>query len=240
MRSTTSAGRTIGALVFLHLATGLITPYIMLQAVSRSASDLSVAAGMETQLRLAVALLFVGGLIPVAIAITAWPLIHPRSRPLAQWLLALAAVSLAMQIVENQHFLSLLSLSLEHERATGDAAAVLAATAPIVRTGWRWAHYTHLLSVVGWMLFFCGVLFRLAMVPRVLAAAGIVTTMMQLGGITLPVLLGYRVPFPLEAWGMPLGVAYLGLSLWLLARGVAGQPADGGLLPSPKPPEPLG
>lgn len=240
MQAAKNDGRIIGVLVFLHLATGLITPYIMLQAVSTSASDLAVAAGMETQIRLAVALLFVGGLIPVAIAIAAWPMVHPRSRALAQWLLALAVVSLAMQIVENQHFLSLLSLSLEHGRATGDAAAVLAATAPMVRAAWRWAHYTHLLSVVGWMLFFCGVLFRLALVPRALAAAGIVTTLMQLGGITLPVLLGYRVPLPQAAWGMPLGVAYLGLSLWLLARGVAGHPADGGLLPPPKPPEPLG
>jgi hypothetical protein len=220
MRSTKSVGRIIGALVLLHLATGLLTPYIMLQPLSASAaSNLAVAAGMETQIRLAVALLFVGGVIPVAIAITAWPMIHPRSRALAQWLLALAVVTLAMQIVENQHFLSLLSLSLEYGRAGGDAAAVLAATAPMVRATWRWAHYTHLLSVVGWMLLFCGVLFRLALVPRALAAAGIVTTMMQLGGITLPVLLGYRVPLPPEAWGMPLGVAYLGLSLWLMTRG---------------------
>jgi len=229
MRSTKSVGRIIGALVLLHVATGLMTPYIMLQAVSAApASDLAIAAGMETQIRLAVALLFVGGVIPVAIAITAWPMVLPRSRALAQWLLALAVVSLAMQIVENQHFLSLLSLSLEHGRAGGDAAAVLAATAPMVRAAWRWAHYTHLLSIVGWMLLFCGVLFRLALVPRALAAAGIVTTLMQLGGITLPVLLGYRVPFPPAAWGVPLGVAYLGLSLWLMATGFADQPADGG------------
>jgi len=105
---------------------------------------------------------------------------------------------------------------------------VLAATAPMVRAAWRWAHYTHLLSVVGWMLLFCGVLFRLALVPRVLAAAGIVATILQLGGITLPVLLGYRVPLPPEVWGLPLGVAYLGLSLWLMASGFADQPADGG------------
>jgi len=234
MRSTKSVGRIIGALVLLHVATGLMTPYIMLQALSAApASDLAIAAGMETQIRLAVALLFVGGVIPVAIAITAWPIVLPRSRALAQWLLALAVVTLAMQIVENQHFLSLLSLSLEHGRAGGDAAAVLAATAPIVRAAWRWAHYTHLLSVVGWMLLFCGVLFRLALVPRALAAAGIVTTLMQLGGITLPVLLGYRVPFPPAAWGVPLGVAYLGLSLWLMVRGFAEHPADLAFLHAP-------
>ena len=229
MRSAKIVGRTTGVLVFLHLATGLMTPYIMLQPLSASpASALAVAAGMETRVRVAVALLFVGGIIPVAIAITLWPLLVSRSRALAQWLLTLAAVSLAMQIVENQHFLSLLSLSLAHGRAGGEAAAVLAAMAPVVRGAWRWAHYTHLLSVVGWMLLFCGVLFRLALVPRALAAAGIVTTMMQLGGITLPVLLGYRAPLSPSAWGVPLAVAYLGLSIWLVARGFADQPDDDG------------
>ena len=220
MQATQRSGRILGVLVVLHLATGLLTPYIMLQPVSAS-SDVAVAAGMETRIRLAVALLFVGGVIPVAIAITAWPAVRTRSQALAQWLLALAGVSLAMQIVENQHFLSLLSLSLEHGRAEGDAAAVLATTAPLVRGAWRWAHYTHLLSVVGWMLLFCGVLFRLALVPRALAAAGIVATLMQLVGITLPVLLGYRVPFSPEVWGVPLGIVYLGLSLRLMAKGFA-------------------
>lgn len=224
MRSTTSVGRIIGALVFLHLATGLMTPYIMLEPVSATPNDFTVAANMETQIRLAVALLFVGGVIPVAIAITAWPVVVPRSHALAQWLFALAIVALAMQIVENQHYLSLLSLSREHGRAGSDAAAALAATGPTVRAAWRWAHYTHLLSVVGWMLLFLSVLFRLVLIPRALAAVGVVTTVMQLVGITLPALLGYRVPFPQAAWGVPLGLAYLGLSLWLLARGFVSGP----------------
>lgn len=227
MRSAKRVGRITGALVFLHLATGLITPYVLLHPVSAApAGALAVAAGVETQVRLAVALLFVGGVIPVAIAITAWPILHARRPALGQWVLALAVVSLAMQIVENQHFLSLLSLSLEHGRAGADAA-VLAAAAPIVRAAFRWAHFTHLLSVVSWILLFSGALFRLTLVPRALAAAVVLTTLMQLGGITLPPLLGYRVPFPLEVWGMPLGVAYLGLSLWLTARGFADEPAAG-------------
>jgi hypothetical protein len=53
-----------------------------------------------------------------------------------------------------------------------------------------------------------------------LAAAGVVATLMQLGGITLPVLLDYSVPFRMEFYGMPLGVVYLVLALWLLIRGL--------------------
>lgn len=227
MQSAKSVGRVIGALVLLHLATGLITPYVILQPVSGPATAiLARAAALETQIRIAVSLLVVGGVIPVAIAITAGPVLAPRHRALGQWLLALAAVSLAMQVVEIQHYLSLLSLAQEHGRAVGPAADAIAATAPVVRAAWRWAHYTHLLSVVGWILLFWGTLLRLAWVPRWLSGAGLVTTLMQLGGITLPVLLGYRVPLPMEAWGMPLGAAYVGLSLWLMARGLPGQAAD--------------
>jgi hypothetical protein len=227
MQQARRVGRAIGALVFLHLATGLMTPYMILQPLSgQSAGAMAVAAGMEDRIRLAVAMLFVGGVIPVAIAITAWSVLRARGPALGQWLLALAAVSLAMQVVENQHYLAQLSLSLEHGRADADTAAVLAAVASQIRAAWRWVHYTHLLTVVGWMLLFCAVLFRLALVPRALAAAGVVTTLMQLGGITLPALLGYRVPFAMEVWGVPLAFAYLGLSLWLLARGFASAPSD--------------
>jgi hypothetical protein len=42
---------------------------------------------------------------------------------------------------------------------------------------------------------------------------------LQLGGITLPVLLDYRVPLRMEFYGMPLGLAYLGVALWLMTKG---------------------
>jgi hypothetical protein len=61
-------------------------------------------------------------------------------------------------------------------------------------------------------------LFRHALVPRVLAAAGLVTAVLQFVGITLPVFLNYRMPFP-TLFGMPLGVANLALAAWLLVKG---------------------
>ncbi len=220
MRSEMGVARILGALVVLHLATGLITPYVLLQPLSAApAGDLGLAAAMEDRVRLAVAMLVAGGLVPLAMAITLRPALEPGHAAAGHWLLALAGVSLAMQLVECQHYLSLLSLSLLHGQAPPDSAPLLAATAPMVRAAWRWAHYTHLLSVVGWVLLFTVVLFRVPLVPRALAAAGIVTTLMQLAGITLPVLLGYRVPFPQAVWGMPLALAYLGIALWLIIRG---------------------
>jgi hypothetical protein len=135
------------------------------------------------------------------------------------WLLALAVVNLALQVVENQNWLSMLSVSQEYARAEAPHAAFLQALATTVRCALRWAHYTHILVVVGWMLLFFTVLYRLAVVPRVLAAAGVVTAMMHLGGVTLPVLLDYRVPLREEFYAMPLAVPYLGLALWLMTKG---------------------
>lgn len=134
-------------------------------------------------------------------------------------MLALAVVNLALQAVENQHWLSMLSLSQEYTRAASADAGVLQSMGTVVRSAWKWAHYTHLLVVVGWMFLLYGLLYRLAMVPPALAATGLVTSVLQLGGITLPVLLNYRVPLRAEFYGMPLGLAYLSLALWLMTKG---------------------
>jgi hypothetical protein len=61
-------------------------------------------------------------------------------------------------------------------------------------------------------------LWRSALVPRVLAILLLVTTLLQITGITLPQFLAYRSP-NLMLMGMPLGFAYLALSVWLMIKG---------------------
>lgn len=225
MTSAGTIGRIIGVLVLIHLATGLTVPYILMQSITAPpASFLAEAARIASQIRLSVALLFVGGVATVAIAIVAWPVLRQHSYAMGQWLLALSVVNLALQVVENQHWLSMLFLSQEYTRATPTDGALLQALAPTVRSGWLWAHYTHLLVVVGWMFLLYAVLYRLKMIPRVLAAVGLLATLLQIGGITLPELLDYQVPFRMALYGMPLGVMYLGLALWLMIRGFKERP----------------
>ena len=77
---------------------------------------------------------------------------------------------------------------------------------------WAW----HRIERAPWI---SSLLYRLALVPRALAAIGLVATMLQIAGITLPVLLGYSVPLRPEFFGMPLGLAYLVLALWLMTKG---------------------
>ncbi len=220
MNPARNVGRIIGMLVLIHMATGLTIPYILLDSLTAPpASFLANAAGIAFQVRLSVVLLFVGGAATIAIAVAAWPVLRQRSYAMGLWLLALAVVNLALQAVENQHWLSMLFLSQEYTRAAGADVGFLHSMATVVRSAWQWAHYTHLLVVVGWMVLLYSLLYRLAMVPPALAATGLVTSVLQLGGITLPVLLDYRVPLREEFYGMPLGLAYLGLALWLMTKG---------------------
>lgn len=212
-------GRIIGILFLIQLASGLIVPYVLLHPLTRPpAAFLDTAAGMSFQVRLNVLVLFVGGALSVAISIAAWPTVRQRSPGLGLWLLALGVVNFTLQILENSHWLSMLSVSQAYADAGAGQAELFRALGIVVRSAWKWAHYSHILVVVGWIFTLYGLVFRCALAPRPLAALGMGTCVLQVVGITLPVFAGYRMPFP-ELFGVPLGLTNLSLSLWLIAKG---------------------
>ena len=61
-----------------------------------------------------------------------------------------------------------------------------------------------------------GVLFRFRLVPRVLAVLGLIGSLLQISGVTLPALLGYA---PETRLAMPLAPAYVALAVWLMVKG---------------------
>ncbi len=80
MKSARNVGCVIGVLVLIHMATGLTIPYILLDSLTAPpASFLANAAGISVQVRLSVALLFVGGAATIAIAVAEWPVFRQRS-----------------------------------------------------------------------------------------------------------------------------------------------------------------
>lgn len=216
MTSAKRVGRIIGMLLLVHLATGLIVPYVLLLPLQ--AGFLQTAAEMSAQVRLSVLLLFVGGAVSVAISVAAWPVVRERSYRMGLWLLALSVVNFTLQILENSHWLSMLSVSQGYAEAGAADAEHFQALGIVVRSAWKWAHYSHILVVVGWLFVLYSLLLRSGLVPRALASIGLVATMLHVTGITLPVFLGYRMPFP-ELFGMPLGLINLALALWLMVKG---------------------
>jgi len=228
MTSATRVGRIIGMLLLAHLATGLIVPYVLLQPLTKApAGFLETAAGMSAQVRFYVLLLFVGGAISVGISVAAWPIIRQRSYRLGLWLLVLAVVNFTLQIIENSHWLSMLSLSQAYAEAGAGDARLFLSLGMVIRAAWKWAHYSHILVVVGWLFTLFCLLFRCAMVPRALAGIGMVFCVSQFVGITLPTFAGYRMPYP-EFFGMPLGVLDIVLAVWLMANGFRGPDARTG------------
>lgn len=216
MTSAKPVGRILGLLLLVQLATGLIVPYVFLTPLPPV--FLETAAGMSALIRFSVLLLFAGGALSVGISVAVWPAVRERSYKLGLWVLALAVVNFTLQIVENGHWLSMLSVSQAYAKAGAGDAGLFQPLGVVVRSAWRWAHYSHILVVGGWFFTLYCLLFRCAMVPRALAAFGVVTTVLHFIGITLPAFAGYRMPSP-ELFGMPLGLATLVLAVWLMAKG---------------------
>lgn len=216
MRSPHSSGRVIGILLLLHLIAGLTTPYVILRPLGAALDASAIVNGF--QVRLAVMLLFVGGVLTIAIAITGWSIFRAYSFSLATWLLALAIANFALQCVENAAWMSLFTFSQEYAKANAGDASLFHVTGIALRMIWKWVHYTHLLIMVSWIFMLGVMLWHTAVVPRALAMLLLLGSALQIIGITLPQFIPYPSPAPM-LMGLPLGIIYLVLAVWLIGRG---------------------
>ena len=221
MRSPRNTGRIIGLLLLLHFIAGLTTPYIILRPLGSALDANAIING--SQARLAVMLLFVGGALTIAITVTGWSIFREYSFPLATWFLALAITNFALQCVENAAWMSLFTFSQEYAKANASDASLFHVTGLALRMIWKWVHYTHLLIMVSWIFMLGVMLWRTAVVPRALALLVPLGSLLQVIGITLPQFIPYPSPAPL-LMGLPLGIIYLALAVWLIGRGFSGQP----------------
>jgi hypothetical protein len=216
MTSWKRVGRLVGVLLLLHLALGLTVPFIMLQPLISPPGFLLSAAGVANQTRTAVLIFFVGSALALATASAGWCVFREYSSAMALWLFALAVASLTLQAVDNAHILSMLSLSQAYAEAGAPKADVFQALALVVGSARKWSHYSFLLVVGGWILLLFSLLYRFRLVPRVLAAFGMIGAVLQIAGVSLRGLLGYPPETPLA---MPLAPAYLLLAVWLMVKG---------------------
>ena len=216
MKSGKSVGRVVGILLLLHLALGLTVPFILLGPVLAPPGFLANAAGTPNQVRAAVLLLFVGSAVAVGIASAAFRVFCQYSSAMACWFLALAVAGFSLQAVDNAHLLSMLSLSQEYAKAGAAKADLFQALAVVVGSARKWSHYTFLLVVGSWIFLLCSLLYRFRLVPRVLAAFGLVGSALQIAGVTLRGLFGYS---PETRLAMPLAPAYVALAVWLIVKG---------------------
>lgn len=218
MNSAKTTGRTVGLLLLLHLLTGLMVPYILLQQLTRPRTFAESSPANPFQVRLAVMMLFVGGALTIVIAIKGMPVFRKSSYALALWLFGLAIANFALQGGEIAGYMALFTFSQTFASAHLADLGMYELVGATVRSAWKWIHYTHLLIMVGWLFSLGLMLWRSALVPRFLAILLLITSVLQITGITLPQFLAYRGP-NLMLMGMPLGFVYLALSIWLMVKG---------------------
>lgn len=218
MKSPKSVGRIIGILLALQLPLGLVLPFVLSQGPLSTAPPgfLVNAAANSFQVHLAVLIAFVGGALTVSIAIAAYPVIRRYSQTMALWLLVLCAISLAMDAIHNAAVMSMLSISQRFAETGSADAGLFQALGATVRSARYWAHYTQLMFIGGWIFMFYTIMLRFALIPRLLAALGLLGIILQFMGVTLPAFLDYR-SMPWMAY--PLAPIHLTTAIWLIAKG---------------------
>lgn len=222
MRSPKTTGRIIGVLFLIHLITGLMTPYILLQSLSAPRNFAVSALTNPVQVRFAVMLLFLGGALTIAIAVTTWPVFREHARHLGMWVLALATANFALQCAEIAGYMTMFTFGQEYLKAAVADVALYNVVGVAVRSAWKWTHYSHLFVMVSWMFVLFATLWRSAIVPKLLAGVAMLTALMQITGITLPQFIPYPSPAP-TAMGVPLAFTYAALAIWLMVKGLKEQ-----------------
>lgn len=218
MKSAKGTGRTLGVLLLLQFAAAIMVPFILLRPLTvGSPGFLTTAAENSVQIRSAVLLFFVGGALTVSLGVTALPVLRRHGSGWAYWFLVICAASFTLDAVHNAAVMTMLSLSEQYVGEGAVAPAAYMAVGAAVASARRWAHYSQLVAIGGWIFVFYASLFRFALIPRALAAAGLVGIVLQFVGVTLLMYLGYSA----VGWmAMPLFPIQVTTAVWLMVKGL--------------------
>jgi hypothetical protein len=217
MRSARSTGRALGVLLLLQLAAALMVPFILLRPLTAGSPDfLTAAAEHSFQIRTAVLLFFAGGALTISLGVTAFPVLRRHSNAWALWFLIICAVSFTLDAVHNAAVMSMLSLSQQYVEGGASALEPYRVVGAAVASARRWAHYSQLVAIGGWIFVFYAALFRFALIPRPLAALGLVGILLQFVGVTLLMYLGYST---VGQMAMPLLPIQIATAVWLMVKG---------------------
>ena len=220
MRTAKSVGRIIGVLFLVQvlLAPPVYTQWGMMGSVT--APDFLVnAAGKAMQIRVGVLLTFVLSALTLAAALVALPVFRRHSERMAFLFLAFSIIGLATQVTESVATRDLLSLSLAYTKADAPKD-FLETLGTLARSTWSSAHFANLMLGHLKAFVFFVIMYRFALVPRVLGGIGMAATVLSTTAATMP-LLGYRFSYLMIA---PAAVTQLALTLWLIVKGFEERP----------------
>jgi hypothetical protein len=214
---TFKIGRTVGILLLLQLITALTLPFILSKPITLgSPAFLTAVAQHSFQIRSAVLLSFVGSALTVYLGITMFRIFRLYSKSVALLFLVVCAVSCTLDIVQAGTIMSMLSISNEFLNSGAVHSELYQVIGAAVASARRSAHMTQLLAIGAWMFVFYISLFRFNLIPRVLAVIGIIGVALQFTGVTLMMVLGYRL---IGQMAMPLLPIQITVAVWLMIKG---------------------
>lgn len=214
MTSAKRVGRTIGIMLLLQLA-GFIIPFVLLRPLT-VADYFTNAGNYSFQIKTAVLLLFANGALTIGISVRAWSVFRRYGEQMALWLIVLSIIMFVLQAVDNVHIMSMLSLSQQYAESGGGTNELYATLAAVVRTSRRWAHYPELFAIDFWIMMFGAILLRSALVPRWLAAFGLLTAAIHFFAVPVPGFLEYGIS---TTFAVPMAFGLLANAVWLTAKG---------------------
>ena len=222
MEAESRAGRIVGVLFLIQMVGSGIVNFVLEAPLFGVPGFLVNAAPHAKQLGLAAVLGLAIESLWVVLAVTVFSRLWPRSRAMVLGLVVLSGVTLAVAVVENIGVLSMVSLSEAYMKAGAAERGQLETVRVIVASARNWAHYMGRIfdGVTGFLLY--AVLYRFALVPRVLSGLGLLALLSMLTSVGMPIF-GHAVVFPMLA---PLGLIQLILALWLLVKGFRAEVGD--------------
>jgi hypothetical protein len=219
MEAASRVGRIIGILMIVQMVGSAMVNGVLEAPLFGAPGFLVNAAPHSRQIGLAAVLGLLAEAMWLGIAVTAFTTIYRRTQGLALWLLALAAVILAVAVVENIGVMSMVSLSQAYAKAGAVEREQLQTVRVVVASARNWAHFMARIMDGGAILVFYAVLYRCALVPRALAGFGLIAAVLMVTAVGMPIF-GHDVVFLMLA---PIGASQLLLALWLIAKGFRSQ-----------------
>jgi hypothetical protein len=220
MDALTRAGRVIGVLIVIQMIGGFLVNFVLEAPLFGAPGFLANAAPHSQEIALGALLGLVIEALWVGIAVMAFPVFYERTQRLPLWFFALAAVILAVAVVENAAVMSMVTVSEAYAKASAGERAQLETVRVIVASARNWIHYMARMTDGLAILVFYAAMYRLAVIPRVLGAFGIIAAVLQIIAVAMP-LFHRDVVFPMLA---PLGLCQLVVAMWLIVKGFQDQP----------------
>ena len=214
-------GRIVGMLLLAQavMAIRVYTQWGMMSSIT-APDFLTEAAANATKIRAALVLTLVLSGITVAVALVALPVFRRASERMFWLYFGLAVSGLATGAIESVVVREMLAMSINYPKP--ENAEIYAALAPAVRAEWSAAHFSNLMMGHLKALILFLILYRFRFIPRWLAGAGVVATLISTTGVTAS-LVAVRFSYLMVA---PAALIQMAMTLWLIWKGFS--PPGGG------------